>query len=147
MYSISEEGRVYTHYKNKWIRSTLRKGDTSYYKVGLLISSTPKKYRHWYIHQLLMLTFIGPCPKGMQVDHIDGNSLNNSLDNLRYVSAKDNSCNRKRHGKHYTSFIRKVNPEAVLLAVNCGMLFEAVARLFEISERQVSRIYKEKHSA
>lgn len=49
---------------------------------------TRKGYRGKKLARVLM-----SCPKGMQVDHINGNSLDNRLENLRIVTARQNSLN------------------------------------------------------
>jgi len=48
---------------------------------------------HWHktIHSMVAGAFISPRPSGAQVNHKDGNKQNNSLDNLEYVSAKENA--------------------------------------------------------
>lgn len=140
MYSIDEQGNLFSHHVNRFVRATLRRGDVSYLKVGLLISSSPKQYKNFYIHQLVMLTHAGPCPIGMQVDHIDGNSINNLLSNLRYVDAKSNSYNRKLHGKHYKSFDRKIDFNELLTLKSFGIRHLIIADLLSVSERQVSRL-------
>ena len=43
------------------------------------------------IHRLVMLTFIGPPPEGMVVDHWDENPTNNKLCNLSYMTKADNT--------------------------------------------------------
>lgn len=51
-----------------------------------------------FVHKLVLLTFIGPRPRGLQARHFDGNPANNRLDNLRYGTPKDNSEDAFRHG-------------------------------------------------
>ncbi len=53
--------------------------------VSLWKNKEPKFFR---VHQLVMETFIGPCPIGMEICHNDGNPANNNLDNLRYDTPK-----------------------------------------------------------
>jgi hypothetical protein len=44
-------------------------------------------------HRVIWVYFNGDIPEGMQIDHIDGNKLNNSLSNLRCVTRYENVHN------------------------------------------------------
>lgn len=50
------------------------------------------------IHQLILLSFVGPCPPGQQARHLDGNKSNNDLTNLCWGTSTENNADRKRHG-------------------------------------------------
>lgn len=56
-----------------------------------VVSGSAKKGTLMYVHQLIL----GPTPAGMEIDHIDGNSLNNRKANLRFVSHQENVDNIK----------------------------------------------------
>jgi hypothetical protein len=51
-----------------------------------------------YVHRLVALAFLGPCPGGCEVAHYDGDGLNNRVDNLRYDTHANNMLDRFRHG-------------------------------------------------
>jgi hypothetical protein len=53
------------------------------------------------VHRLVALTFIGPCPDGLQACHNDGDSSNNAVRNLRYDTASANELDKVRHGTHH----------------------------------------------
>ena len=98
MYLVSERGDIFSCHVNRVIRQTVRKYNGSgYHRVGLLISSDPRKYKYYYTHQLVMLTFVGPRPEGLEIDHINLDTSNNSLDNLRYVTHKENVKSRRTY--------------------------------------------------
>jgi len=62
-----------------------------YYNGGLI------GYRGLPAHQIVMFLSTGKWgPSNMQIDHIDGNKLNNSVDNLRYVTPTGNQRNANR---------------------------------------------------
>ena len=52
-----------------------------------------RTHRYYYVHRLIALAFVeNPDPVHFnQVDHIDGNCVNNNASNLRWVSAKLNT--------------------------------------------------------
>ena len=47
----------------------------------------------YYIHRLLAITYIENPENKKEIDHIDGNPSNNSLDNLRWATHKENLNN------------------------------------------------------
>jgi hypothetical protein len=49
------------------------------------------------VHRLVMLTFVGPCPEGMNVDHFDENPANNKLCNLSYMTIGDNTYRSRKN--------------------------------------------------
>lgn len=56
------------------------------------------KQRTLRLHKMVMETFHG-FRKGVDIDHIDGDKMNNRLENLRYVSHYENMWNAVEHGK------------------------------------------------
>jgi hypothetical protein len=52
-------------------------------------------------HRLIWYIFNG-CPGTLVIDHIDGDKLNNKIENLRAVTQKVNSRNRKDKSEPYT---------------------------------------------
>jgi len=56
-----------------------------------IVKVSNKSYR---VHRVIWELFNGKIPKGMQIDHIDRNSSNNHLSNLRLVHSIINSRNQ-----------------------------------------------------
>lgn len=42
------------------------------------------------VHRLVLLAFEGPCPKGMEACHYNGNPLDNRIENLRWDTHRSN---------------------------------------------------------
>lgn len=50
------------------------------------------------VHRLVVETFIGSCPEDMECRHLDGNSINNQLSNLKWGTKSDNERDKFLHG-------------------------------------------------
>lgn len=82
-------------YRKHTTSSKALKGD----KVGwlndtgyLITSIKGKKYR---VHRIIYEMHHGPIPEKLEIDHIDGNRLNNKIENLRTVTARENCQNTR----------------------------------------------------
>lgn len=68
--------------------------------VGYLDKSTGYYVFHSkgkrYAHRIIWEIFNGPMPKGMEIDHKDGNKLNNNISNLRLATSGQNKTNRPK---------------------------------------------------
>jgi len=53
-----------------------------------------KKHITKSVHQLIAYAWIGVCPENMEVHHIDRNRLNNTPENLMYVTREHNLQDR-----------------------------------------------------
>ncbi len=69
---------------------------SNYLYVCLMHNGIKRDYR---VHRLVYKVFVGDIPEGMVIDHIDGNKLNNNINNLRCVSPTDNMRNPNTRNK------------------------------------------------
>jgi hypothetical protein len=53
-----------------------------------------------YVHRLVIETFSGPRPPGLDCRHLDGNSRNNHISNLRWSTRRENLRDKLLHGTH-----------------------------------------------
>lgn len=91
------------------------------------------------VHRLVALTFLGPCPAGMEVLHTDGNPLNNDISNLRYGTRRDNILDVLRIGKAW----RRITAEQALdirRRLQAGERGRDIAKSLGVSDSLVSAI-------
>jgi len=82
LYYVSNFGDVKR--KDHILKPTITQGS---YKISLSKNGVSKSFN---IHRIVSNSFIGECPIGKQVNHKDGNRLNNILSNLEYMTSKEN---------------------------------------------------------
>ena len=85
-YKVTRCGKVFSIGRNKWMSTHL---DRDGYERLTLCKENIKKYKS--VHRLVADAFI-PNPLNLDtVDHIDGNTLNNSTANLRWMTRENNT--------------------------------------------------------
>ena len=98
LYEINENGTIIRNVKSKKqlkITLDMHHSKTGYYKTLVHSKSINNGItKRVMIHKVVAECWLGECPKGMEVDHIDRNSKNNDYRNLRYVSKSEQMKNR-----------------------------------------------------
>ena len=90
-YYITSFGRVWSEYSHKFLSLTVNK--RQFYNTYQRQYVNLGKHNRFYVHQLVAKAFI-PNPYNLpEVDHIDGNGLNNHVENLRWVTHSQNMKN------------------------------------------------------
>lgn len=100
------------------------------------------------VHRLVLESFVGPCPPGMEACHWDGDPGNNKLTNLRWDTRKANAADMVRHGTVLAG--EKANAavltEAAVLEVvamgRAGKSQRSIARFFGVGQSTIRRILR-----
>jgi len=113
-YMISEDGRIKGQ-QGGWKMGTKHgvqsQSSTNVYRRSELTKwiGDKKVRKKKYIHTLVSEAFLGECPDGYQVNHIDGDTSHNDVSNLQYVNKSENNKRAYKNGR------KPPNEKAVVL--------------------------------
>ena len=140
-YYATCDGKIYSTKSNKYLAQQLSRDD--YLQVNL---SKNSKLYCFFVHNLILTTFIGQCPKDMEGCHSNGNKRNNSIYNLRWDTHSNNCKDRL--------FVGEKNPNAKLTWVQVRSIrqlyntmnipMKKLANQFGVSETTISLIINNK---
>lgn len=138
-YQVSNLGRVKS-VKSKYLRK-LNLTHDGYCKINL--SSNGET--HWFrVHRLVAQAFIPNPENKPEVNHIDEDKTNNNVDNLEWVTRKENA----NHGTLYTR-LSKINGKPVI-CVESGVTYDSIsqcARLMNIQQSSISQMLSGKRKS
>ena len=152
VYKVSDKGRIRRvgmaagASPGKILKPKLHK-TRSYYRVSLYNQSfnTDKD-----IHILVAEAFIGIREYELVINHKDGNKLNNCVENLEYVSFKENCEHAARTGltakgeRHGHSRLKEQQIKEIRELADKGVSQYEIARRFNTRQGWVSRIVNRK---
>lgn len=85
LYGVTPNGEVFSFIRNKFLKQFYNQFGRP--KVDLRKEGKTKQF---YVHRLVYETWVGEVPKGLDVDHIDGDKTNSKLSNLRLLTRSEN---------------------------------------------------------
>lgn len=141
-YLISDKGEVKrTRSAQGASPGRIQKGtlmNSGYISVSL---SHKGKSKTFLLHRLVASHFVDGFTEGLECDHIDGNKLNNSADNLRWITPQQNTARaikgKPSHRRHwcwdYIPLIKRLK--------NDGLTFVEIGELFGCSKNAVWNAY------
>lgn len=98
LYRVSRNGDVWSIRRHKLL--TASPDSHGHLRVGL---TKNKKLRTRNVHKLVAEAFIGPCPFGQEVRHLDDVKLNNLWTNIHYGTHAENMQDIVDNGNHLNS--------------------------------------------
>lgn len=99
-YEVSNLGNIRNKTTLQILKGRLSK--SGYYQVSIKINETGK-FSNRYIHRLVAQYWIDNPKNKREVNHKDGNKLNNNVENLEWVTSSENQKHRHSIGITKTS--------------------------------------------
>jgi hypothetical protein len=150
-YGVTNLGRVISYCNKKPIVLKLSINRHGYNTIGLYIEKG-KRPKTFYVHRLVAEAFLGEIPEGMEVNHKDGNKLNNAVTNLEIVTPSENQ-------RHAHAIGLKINPCGelngmcklstedvldIIAHIQNGLRNVDIAKIYNIDPKHVSLIRHKK---
>ena len=120
-------------------------GSTGYYMITI---KKDGKYKPQRVHRLIAKEFIPNPYNKPNVNHIDGNKLNNSIDNLEWCTTMENNRHAIKLGLNNNRGINngmsKLNPQKVReirLLLRDGNSQYKIANIYNVSRSAIMNIH------
>ncbi len=140
-YKVGNDGSVWSCKRfGRWKRMSASKSKGLYYVLSLYRCG--KKYLR-KVHHLLLETFVSPRIPGLVCRHLNGDSLDNSLENLCWGTSLENSADTIRQGrspkgeKSHTAKLSERDIAAILVSPETAA---KMAQRFHVSIQNVNCI-------
>ena len=159
-YAASEDGRIWSAWRStgrpqmkqviredawKELKPEIRKVDG---RGRFTLKAADGSYRRRYASHLILETFVGPRPDGMEACHNNGDCTNDSRHNLRWDTSKNNKADMATHGtrlageRHPKAKLTDRDVTVVLQRRREGESLRQIARRFGVTAQRIHQICK-----
>lgn len=104
-----------------------------------------------YVHELVLTTYVGPCPDGMVCRHLNGDPADNRWpENLLWGTQVENVADMFRHGRgmigerHYGAKVTEDDVREIRRLAASGVFQDDIASRFGLKQGSVSDIVRRK---
>lgn len=106
-----------------------------YHSVGI-------KHKTYMVHRLVALAFIPNPEKKAFVNHLDGNKLNNHIDNLEWCTCQENNLHARQNGLHKQAIGHKINYQSTDTKAKALANLKDKSKLTSEEVRWVRQVFK-----
>jgi len=141
-YMISDHGRVKNIERNKILGFNNPGNEKGYCRVALEVDN--KKYKKFSVQRLVLIHF-NPLPNNiieeLEANHIDGNKLNNRVDNLEWVTANENKAHAAKNNlyencdRHFKAFFTNDEVHQICKYFVLGYSLTKIINIFHWEDR------------
>lgn len=149
-YVVSDQGEVYCnlgfhpHIKKFEDKYRLIKGGKARDNRRVVSLSKDGRVVYKQVHTLVLESFIGPCPPGLEGCHNDGDHTNNKLENLRWGTRASNAKDRLKHGKFDPKKSKQRLTEndviEILKRLDNNELQDKIAKDYQVTQALINKI-------
>jgi len=148
-YYASKCGKIYSTRTNKghgpgrFLKQT-RMGK-NYLCVRLNTPNNPR-----YVHRLVLMAWVGPCPSEMEACHNDGDTHNNWLKNLRWDTRNNNRQDSIKHGtiigeNHSQNKLKEQDVRMIIYMYRTGEFTQKeIGNIYNVCQGNISAIINKK---
>lgn len=142
LYEVSADGAVWSSRKRRWLKPYVTPHN-GYLRVTLQRGG---EKRGRYVHRIVCEAFHGPCPRGHQVAHRNGNRTDNRAENLRWLTPRQNTAEKEIHGtmlrgaSHGSTRLSVADVEDILRRLGAGESHRSIAAIYKTTASHVWRI-------
>lgn len=134
-YEVTKDGKIYNKKWGRYVKP--QPNGKGYLRVHIA-------GRMYFVHRLVAERYIPNPDNKPQVNHKDGNHLNNNVDNLEWVTNRENSIHALRSGlmkieeKHPMAKLRR--EDVFYIKSHPQYTHNELAKMFGVSARTISDI-------
>lgn len=159
-YLITKDGRIWSKprvtphghkRKGRWLKTN--KLPTGHLSICLYKNRISHRQA---IHRLVLVTYVGPCPTGMECRHLNGKPDDNRLENLKWGTHSENVLDAVKHKTHVNnrgskqgqSKLTEVQVLVIMSAYSTDKITqEQLAQAFEVSVSTIKSVTQKRNWA
>ncbi len=131
LYEATSAGEIVSHcrWRGGYVPRTLKQNPSTSGYLSVCLAARGRR-RTRQVHELMLLTFVGPRPSGKMAAHLDSNKYNNAISNLVWATQSENESHKTTKTpkcSHCKAYIWTWKGRTHMTCNNCGSMFFRMA--------------------